>query len=82
MAENKISIYDVLFSITYFALYILQMLPHFAIMFMPTASVWFWISIAIGVGALVAQQIKFPCFTSRIWSSAMIWFTIAAFIWR
>lgn len=83
MTENiKTKIEDVLFFIFYIALFVFQALPSFAVVFVEPVSTIFWIACTVGIIALVVQQIKFPCFATRMWSCGMVAFTVATIMMR
>ena len=77
--ETKISfkerIDDILFGAFYIGLFLLQALPHIAIVFQ-IPSPWFWIMIGVGIAAGITQYFKFPCFQNRLFSTAMVSATI------
>ena len=77
----KHQISDFVFGVWYVLLFALQAIPHFAIVF-NAPTVWVVITIVIGSAALIAQFVKFPCFMTRTYNSAMIGLTIAAFIMK
>lgn len=78
----KENVANVAFGAFYFGLFLLQMLPHFAVIFIEPMTATYILMWTAGVAALVTQAIKFPCFTVRIWNSAMIGLTIAAFLMK
>jgi hypothetical protein len=80
MATIKEKISDFVFGTFYIALFILQMLPSFVLMLVEVSNMWFWIACGIGLAALIAQAIKFPCFTTRMWNSASIGAVIGAIV--
>lgn len=66
---------DMLFGIFYVSLFLLQALPHIAIVLL-TPSVLFYCMIIVGIAAGIVQNIKFPCFQNRIFSTGMLAATI------
>jgi hypothetical protein len=81
--ENILTkLYDVGFSIFYFALFPLQMLPGIAIMLLELSNPWLWITCVVGIAAMVIQSIKFPSFQNSIWRNAAIASMIVAFVVR
>ena len=77
--KNKIE--DILFSVWYIILFPLQMLPNIAMIWLETSNPLFWICCGIGVGALVAQSIQFPCHTQTMTRAATIGSWIGTWIW-
>ena len=73
---------DAIFFLFYVSLFVLQTLPGFALAFVAFNNAWFWIMCAIGLVAMITQAIKFPCFNTRIWNSAMIALAIISYLMR
>ena len=78
----KENVADIFFGLFYYGLFVMQMLPHFAVMFAEPMTIQYVIMWVVGVAAMITQAIKFPCFTVRIWNAAMIGATVAAFIMK
>lgn len=78
MIKEKLS--DFAFAAFYIMLFPLQMLPSFLVMFTGINNVWFWVACVVGLIALIAQAIKFPCFATRMWNSASIGAVIGAIV--
>jgi hypothetical protein len=80
MQTTKEKISDLLFGAFYIALFVLQMIPSFIIMFIGINTIWFWIICGIGLAALITQVIQFPCFITRVWNIASVGAVIGAIV--
>lgn len=80
MVKEKVS--DALFCMFYVILFPLQALPGWALAFVDFNTVWFWIMCGAGIAAMITQAVKFPCFNTRIWNSAMVALAIMSYTMR
>ena len=75
MIENrkfKEIVSDICFGIFYIGLFILELLPCVAFLFLELSDPWLWISCIVSLVAMIVQSIFFECHNMRFYRAIII----------
>ena len=71
---------DLVFAVFYFGLYVLEILPSFAMIFLELSNPLLWVIFAVGIVAMFLQVKNFGCHNIITFQAGVVAGTIAMFL--